>query len=91
MEPFYSFLAYSIKYPQVARKNKVQGEVLISFIIEKNGELTNFHAIWPVSKELYAEAVRVVKLTSPWKPGLLYGIIRSQGVIIPVNFNLNSY
>ncbi len=70
----YKFIGDNLKYPETAIENKVEGSVLASFIIEKNGTLTNIKI---EKKKLGSgtdeEAIRVLKLTKKWEPGISNG------------------
>lgn len=66
-----SYLARTIKYPAEAIKKNEQGKVIIEFIIDKKGIPTNFTVKEPLSPLLDAEALRVVKTITKWKPGKL--------------------
>jgi len=85
IEKFYAFIKQEIKYPDVARKNKIQGKVFASFIVEKNGSLTNIQITRSLSSETDAEALRVLKKSPRWEPALLNGI----PVRVKYNINVN--
>lgn len=70
---FEKFINQNIKYPVADAQNKVEGFVLVSFIVEKNGMLTTVKALRGPSPAINDEAVRVVKLSPMWKPGLENG------------------
>jgi TonB family protein len=63
------FLAENINYPEKAKKNKVQGTVLLQFVIEKDGSLSDVKVLRSVDKDLDAEALRVVKQITRFVPG----------------------
>lgn len=67
------FLKSNVKYPQDAANRNVQGSVLVSFVIDKEGNVGNVKVIRPVSPDIDREAVRVIKLMSGWEPGVLNG------------------
>lgn len=66
-----SYLAKTIKYPVEAIKNKEQGKVIVQFILDKEGNPTDFKVSQSVTPLLDAEALRVIKLIKKWKPGKL--------------------
>jgi TonB family protein len=70
MEKFYMYVGKTIKYPQQAVKNNVQGKVFLSFIVEKDGRLTEIHVDKPLGAGTDEEAVRVLKSSPRWSPGL---------------------
>lgn len=62
-------IARSIRYPMVCKQQKIQGNVLVSFIVEKDGAISNVTAVKKVHANLNTEAVRVVKSLKKWAPG----------------------
>jgi TonB family protein len=70
---FYHDLDRVIVYPAVDRENNVQGRVLLTFVVEKDGTLTGIHAISAPSKTTEAAAIDAIKKLPPWMPGLQGG------------------
>lgn len=66
---FYKFIAKSVKYPEQAFKNNVEGKVFLTYIIEKDGQLTDIKVVRAIGSGLDEEAVRVLKLSPKWTPG----------------------
>ena len=81
-EALYKYLAENIKYPVMAKNNKVEGRVYITFVIEKDGNVSDAKVLRSVNEELDAEALRVINAMPKWKPGM------QQGVPVRVQFNL---
>lgn len=67
------FLESQIKYPKAALKAQVQGNVYVSFVIEKDGNLSNPKIQRALGYGTNEEAIRVLKLSPRWKPGLEKG------------------
>lgn len=88
-EKFTEFLARNIKYPPSLAANNLQGKAIVSFIIEKDGSLSNVKALTGPNKDAEDEAVRVVSLTSgKWMPGLQnHQYVRVQ-YTVPISFAL---
>ena len=63
------YLAANIKYPASAVKAKKQGRVIVTFVIQKDGSVTNARIVRSVDPELDAEALRIVKAMPNWTPG----------------------
>jgi TonB family protein len=63
------FLATSIKYPAEAFEKKEEGRVTLTFIVEKDGSISDIKVARSVSPSLDAEAVRVAKSMPKWTPG----------------------
>jgi protein TonB len=83
------FLQENLVYPTMAREAGISGEVLISFVVEPNGHLTDFSVIRSVAPVLDEEALRVAKLMPNWKPGKLRGKAVRVQFQLPITFTLN--
>jgi len=90
MAKFYEYLAKNIKYPAVDRENNITGRVGVSFVVEKDGSLTDVKAPRAASQTLADEAIRVVKASPHWKPGIQNGRPVRVMYTVPVNFTLSS-
>lgn len=88
MQGFYDVLAKAIRYPEEDRKNGTQGKVFLQFIVEKDGNLDSMRVLRAPSPTLGAEAVRAIKTTANWKPGIQNGKPVRVQFTIPVNFSL---
>ncbi|QPH37655.1 energy transducer TonB [Pedobacter endophyticus] len=86
---FMNYLGKEIKYPNVAKKNHVQGKVHLSFIVEKSGELKDIKVIKGLTTETNAEAIRVLKSSPKWNPGLVKGKPVRVKYHLPINFKLS--
>jgi len=82
------FIASRLRYPAKARENRIQGKVYISFVIEKNGSLSEFKVIKGIGSGCDEEAIRVLKLSPNWKPGAVKGSPVRTSYILPVSFQL---
>ena len=89
-DAFYSFLAKTIKYPKEAFEAKKQGTVYVSFVIEKDGTLSDIKSTGkaPLGYGMEQEALRVVSLSKPWNPGQLNGKPVATQFSLPVKFAL---
>ncbi len=83
------FIAENVKYPEEAYSKGIEGRVLVQFIIEKDGSVTNVKVIKKVNDAIDAEAVRVVKAMPKWKPGKQNGREVRVKYTIPVSFRLS--
>ncbi len=77
-----------LKYPEKALVDGTQGRVMVEFIIEKDGKVTNVRVVKGVSEELDAEAVKVVSASPKWKAGRLAGEKVRTSMTIPIEFRL---
>ena len=84
------FLQQNIKYPEQARKDSIQGRVIVQFTIKKTGEVSNTTVIRSVSPELDAEAIRVINAMPLWTPGEQKGEPVNVKFTLPIQFRLVS-
>lgn len=84
----YKFLGANIKYPTEAKDNKIQGKVLVSFVVQKDGSLADIKVERKLGYGTDEEAVRVLKLSKSWDPGMLDGKPVKVKYNIPISFNL---
>ena len=85
---FMQWLTKNLKYPESARKDKVQGTVVVSFIVNKDGSIASTKVSTSADPVLDAEALRVMKMMPKWKPGEDKGKPCLTYFCIPVNFVL---
>ena len=83
------YLRSNIKYPKECRDNNIQGRVLVSMIVGKDGKITNPEIVQGVDPALDAEAIKVVAAMPEWKPGTQNGEKVRVQYTIPINFRLN--
>lgn len=88
MKEMLKFLQENVKYPENAMKNNVQGRVIVQFVVEKDGTLTEFKVARSVDPDLDAEALRVLQIMPKWKPGMQRGKIVRVKFTVPVSFKL---
>lgn len=77
-----------IRYPEAAIREGVQGKVMVDFIIDKDGKVTDVKVVRGVDPELDAEAVRVISASPKWKAGWVNGHKVRTSLTIPVEFRL---
>lgn len=83
------FLSKNLQYPAEAMEKNVQGTVYVSFIVEKDGSISNVVLKRDIGSGCGEEAVRVVKMMPKWTPGKQKGKeVRTQ-FVLPVTFKLN--
>lgn len=80
------YLAKNIKYPVSAQERGVQGKVIVSFIVEKDGSISGTKVVKSVDPDLDKEALRVIGLMPKWKPGKQKGQIVRVQFTVPVSF-----
>ena len=69
----FEYLMKNVKYPADAEKQKIEGRVIATFIVETDGSISNIEVARPVFPSLDAEAVRVIEASPDWKPGMVDG------------------
>ena len=89
MEAFMKFLQENVRYPEAASNAGIQGRVLINFIVEKDGTISNIHILQKVNDYLDAEAIRVVGIMPKWIPGMQGGKTVRVKYTVPISFRLN--
>lgn len=82
------YLRDNIKYPTVAAENGVQGRVVVGFVVERDGSITDVNILRGVDPSLDREAMRVVKSMPRWNPGKQNGSAVRVKYQVPVSFRL---
>lgn len=88
MSAMFDFLKKNIKYPAEAVKNKIQGKVFVTFVVEKNGGLSNISVLKSLDNSCDVEAIRVVNLMPQWIPGSQNGVFVRTKYTLPIDFKL---
>ena len=88
IKAFGIFLSKNTKYPKEARDKNIQGKVILSFIVEPDGELSNIRVVRGVDPILDAEALRVMNLSPKWKPGIQNKHLVRVAYSVPISFKL---
>jgi protein TonB len=88
LEAFGKYLGNNIKFPNVDRENGTQGKVFCSFVVERDGSLTDIKAIRGPSQSMMDEAIRVLKKSPKWKPGIQNNRPVRVSYTVPIAFML---
>ena len=88
-EKMMDYLSKNIKYPEAAKEKGISGRVFLSFVIEKDGAVSNVKVAKGIGKECDDEALRVVKAMPKWKPGLQKGKPVRVNYMLPIFFKLD--
>lgn len=88
-EELFKYLAYNMIYPADAAKNKVEGRVLVTFVIEHDGSISNVNVVNSVYPSLDKEAIRVVSEMPKWIPGKANVKTVRVKYTIPITFRLS--
>lgn len=84
------FIAANMRYPKVCADNKIEGRVTLSFVIEKDGSVSNIEEMRSPDSRLTTEAIRVVSSMPKWIPGKQDGKAVRVKYMLPVTFRLNN-
>jgi protein TonB len=82
------YLSSHIKYPVVAEENNIQGRVIATFVVERDGSITDVKIVKSVDPSLDKEAIRVLKSMPKWIPGKQNGSAVRVKYTVPVTFRL---
>ena len=85
---FMQWLTKNLKYPVSAQQSKIQGTVVVSFIVNKDGSIANVRVTTSANPLLDREALRVMKMMPKWKPGIDKNKVCRTMIAIPVVFKL---
>lgn len=88
-EALNAFLSKEIQYPEVARNNGITGTVLVEFVIEKDGKVSNASVKVPLFPDCDKEAIRGVMAMPKWKPGKNMNKPVRCYYQVPVTFKMN--
>ena len=89
MEGFGAYLSKNLRYPVYARTHGIQGKVIISFIVEANGKLSDLKVVRGVVGGISEEAMRVMLLSPSWSPGMAGGKPVRVKYSVPISFALS--
>lgn len=83
------YLSKNIMYPIVAKENKIQGRTLVSFVVEKDGKISNVQVLRSSGDMMLdREAMRVIRSMPRWRPGFMKGQPVRVQYQIPITFKL---
>ncbi len=89
-DAFVKFLRKNLRYPPMAAEAGIQGKVLLSFVIERNGEVSQLKVVRGIGSGCDEEAVRVLSKSPRWKPGMQNDKAVRVAYNIPINFSLGN-
>ncbi len=89
IETIGAFLGQNLNYPEESRKANKEGNVLVQFVVNTDGSLSDFKILKGVDPRIDAEALRVAKRFPNWNPGKQNGKAVRQQFVLPIRFKLN--
>ena len=90
IEAFRNWVMQNVKFPQSALDNGVYGRVILSFVIDKDGRLTNIEVLQSPDRSLAEEAVRVLNKSPKWSPGKQRNQTVRVKFTLPVDFRVRN-
>ena len=87
-QAFFDWIEKNQKYPLLARQRKIQGKVMVEFMVQPDGSLTDARVIKKMGSGLDEEAVRLIKAAPKWEPASFQGKPIKQKMVLPVLFQL---
>jgi TonB family protein len=88
VKEFYKYLSRTVRYPRNAMFSGIQGKVLVGFVILSNGKPDKLHVVNDSDPELAQEAMRVIRTSPLWEPGLQKGRKVNVAFVVPISFSL---
>ncbi len=85
----YKWIGDHVTYPQSAFERRAEGKVFVSFIVERNGSVSNVTLLRSVDTSLDREAQRLISTMPSWKPGILKGEIVRVKLMLPISFKIS--
>lgn len=90
LNTFRTWVQQNVKFPQIALENGIQGRVVLSFVIEKDGRLTNIQVLQTPDRSLSEEAIRVLNKSPKWSPGKQRNQVVRVKYTLPVDFRVQN-
>lgn len=90
IETFRAWVMQNVKFPQIALENNIHGRVVLSFVIDKDGRLTNVEVLQAPDRSLAEEAVRVLNKSPKWSPGKQRNQTVRVRFTLPVDFRVQN-
>ncbi|MBF9238698.1 energy transducer TonB [Hymenobacter sp. BT683] len=87
-QAFFDWIEKNQKYPLLARQRKIQGKVMVEFMVQADGSLTDARVIRKMGSGLDEEALRLIKTAPKWEPAMFQGKPLKQKMVLPVLFQL---
>lgn len=88
MTEYMKWLTRNLRYPDIARSQKIQGKVVVQFIVNQDGTIADAKVVKSVNPHLDREAMRVIRMMPSWKPGIQDNKPCKTMVAIPIVFKL---
>lgn len=90
LETFRAWVMQNVRFPQIALDNNIQGRVILSFVIDKDGRLTDIEVLQAPDRTLAEEAIRVLSKSPKWSPGKQRNQVVRVRYTLPVEFRMQN-
>ncbi|MDE5624235.1 MAG: TonB family protein [Alistipes sp.] len=90
LNTFRKWVQDNVRFPQIALENGISGRVVLSFVIEKDGRLTNIQVLMTPDRSLSEEAIRVLNKSPKWAPGKQRNQVVRVKYTLPVDFRMQN-
>lgn len=87
-DSLYSYLTHNIQVPAIYAESSISGRTIVSFVVEKDGTLSNMAVIRSLDRPIDKAAIDVLRKSKPWKPGMIGGNPVRTRMTLPVAFRL---
>lgn len=88
MTEYMKWLTRNLRYPDIAKSQKIQGKVVVQFIVNQDGTIADAKVVKSVNPHLDREAMRVIRMMPSWKPGIQDNKPCKTMVAVPIVFKL---
>jgi protein TonB len=88
VDAFFEWVAKNQKYPLQARQRKIQGKVMVEFMVQADGTITDARVMKKLGSGLDEEALRLIRMAPKWEPATFQGKPLKQKMVLPVLFQL---
>jgi TonB family protein len=85
---FQSWVMMNVRYPKIAAENGITGRVMVQFVVERDGSVSNITVLQSPDRSLSEEAVRVISSSPKWTPGTQRGHLARVKFIVPIDFQI---
>lgn len=89
IDSLFLYLSKNVQYPKFARENDIQGTVFVTFVVEKDGRISNIEILRGIGGGCDEEVVRVIQNMPRWIPGTMQNEYVRQQISLPVKFTLD--
>ena len=87
-DAFFTWIQENLRYPALARQRKIEGRVMVEFVVQKDGSLTDARLVKRLGSGCDEEALRLIKAAPKWNPARYKGQPLKQKMVLPVVFQL---